>query len=162
MSSTGSRNGWVIIATFVIAMMLTLLPLPYALEVVRPEWLTLVLIYWCLAIPERIGVTVGWSVGITLDVACGGLLGEHALGLALIAFIVVKLHKRIRLFSIWQQAIIVMLLTMLAQLLTVWISGAINQPSGGLLGWLACFSTLLFWPPLFMLLRRVRRFYRVR
>jgi len=162
MSTVGSRNGWVIIATFIIALMLTLLPLPYALEVVRPEWITLVLIYWCLAIPERVGVTVGWSVGIMLDVACGGLLGEHALELALIAFIVVKLHKRIRLFSIWQQAIIVMLLTMLAQLLTVWISGAINQPSGGLLGWLACLSTLLFWPPLFMLLRRIRRYYRVR
>lgn len=162
MSAIAPRNGWVIFATFVIALMLTWLPLPSALEVLRPEWVTLVLIYWCLAIPERIGVTVGWCVGIVLDVAGGALLGQHALALALIAFIVIKLHKRIRLFPIWQQAVIVMLLMMLAQLISVWVNGAIKQPTGGVLGWLPCLSALLFWPPLFMLLRRIRRFYRVR
>lgn len=162
MSNSSSRNGWVIVATFIAALMLTMLPLPHLLELIRPEWVTLVLIYWCLAIPERIGVTVGWMTGIILDVAGGGLLGQHALTLALIAFIVVQLHKRIRLFPIWQQAVTVMLLVMFAQLITTWINGVVDQPGGGMTSWLPSITSLLIWPPLYLLLRRLRRFYRVR
>ncbi len=161
-NTMSSRNTWVVVITLLIALILTLLPLPHLLEVIRPEFLTLVLIYWCLAIPERIGVTVGWCVGIILDVTHGALLGQHALALALIAFVVVQLHKRIRLFPIWQQAITVMLMVMFSQLVSVWISGIIERPSGGLAGWLPVVSSMLIWPPLFLLLRRIRRFYRVR
>lgn len=162
MSQFSARNSWVIVVTFVIALMLTMVPLPHWLELLRPEWVTLVLIYWCLAIPERIGVTVGWIAGLVLDVAGGGLLGQHALALALTAFVVVRLHKRIRLFPIWQQAVTVMLLVLFVQLITGWINGIVNQPSGGLAAWLTCISSLLIWPALFLLLRRIRRFYRVR
>ncbi len=161
MSRRVTRNGWVVIATLLIALMLTLVPLPHILAVIRPDWVMLVLIYWCLALPERVSVTTGWVAGITLDVATGSLLGQHALEYALIAFIVVRLHKRIRLFPVWQQAVTVMLLATMAQLLTVWVSGLITQPTGGLLGWLPVISNLLIWPILFVFMRRIRRFYRV-
>ncbi len=162
MNAFSPHNGWVIIATFLAALILTLIPLPGWLELLRPEWVMIVLIYWCLAIPERVGVIVGWVAGITLDVATGSLLGQHALELALVAFIVVKLHKRIRLFPVWQQAVTVLLMALLSQLITVWVNGVIDRPTGGFTGWLPSMTTLLLWPPLFMLLRRIRRFYRVR
>ncbi len=162
MNSMAPHNSWVIIVTFIAALVLTLISLPSWLELLRPEWMTIVLVYWCLAIPERVGVIVGWVVGIILDVATGSLLGQNALELTLVAFLVLQFHKRIRLFPIWQQAITVMLLVLLTHLLTVWINGAINRPTGGLAGWLPAVTTLLMWPPLFMLLRRIRRFYRIR
>ncbi len=162
MNAFSPHNSWVIIATFLAALILMLMPLPHWLELWRPEWIMIVLIYWCLAIPERVGVIVGWVVGITLDVATGSLLGQHALELALVAFIVVKLHKRLRLFPVWQQAVTVLLLALLSQLISVWVNGVIGRPTGGLAGWLPSMTTLLLWPPLFLLLRRIRRFYRVR
>ncbi len=162
MNSMAPHNSWVIIATFIAALILTLMPLFGWLELLRPEWMTIVLVYWCLAIPERVGVIVGWSAGIILDVATGSLLGQNALELTLVAFMVIQFHKRIRLFPVWQQAITVMLLVLFTHLLTVWINGAIDRPTGGLVGWLPAITTLLLWPPLFMLLRRIRRFYRIR
>ena len=56
-----------------VALMLTLVPLPLWAEVLRPEWVTLVLIYWCIALPQRIGVFTGWLAGLMLDVARGAL-----------------------------------------------------------------------------------------
>jgi len=159
--AVGHHNGWVIIATFILALMLTFFPLPTWLAMLRPEWVVLVLIYWCLALPERVGVGVGWLAGLTLDVARGALLGQYAVGLALVAFLVMQLHKRIRLFPVWQQAISVMLLVMLTHLLAVWVSGITGHPGRGLLGWLPSFTSLLVWPLVLIALRGVRRYYRV-
>ncbi len=81
-----SRNGGiVIILTLLMALILTILPLPDWAQMLRPQWYTLVLIYWVLALPLRVGVGIGWLVGIQVDVMTGTLLGQHALSLALIA-----------------------------------------------------------------------------
>ena len=50
----------VIATTFVIALLLTALPMPESAAIWRPAWVALVLIYWCMAVPERVGVAVGW------------------------------------------------------------------------------------------------------
>ena len=68
--------------SFVVSLMLTALPMPEWASLWRPAWVALVLIYWCMALPARSGVLVGWSVGLLLDVMTGTLLGQHALALA--------------------------------------------------------------------------------
>ena len=110
----------IVIPTLIVALMLNMWPLPEWLEHARPEWVVLVLIYWALAMPEQIGVTVAWFVGLILDVTQGAIIGQHAVGLVLVIFVVNTQYQRIRVFSLAQQALVVMLLLLIKQ---VWCFG---------------------------------------
>ena len=79
-----------ILASFVAAMVLTIVPLPGAIRLLRPDWVALVLVYWCMALPVRIGVGSGWVLGLFLDVLYGSLLGEQALAKALLAYLTLR------------------------------------------------------------------------
>ena len=101
-SGTGSLF---IFASFIIALMAVMIPLPDFLSLFRPELVTILLIYWCIEAPDRVGVGYGWVTGLMLDVVQGALLGQHAFALALVAWITVKLHQRIRVYPKGQQAL---------------------------------------------------------
>lgn len=155
------RGGWVITATFVVGLMLTMLPLPDWAEPYRPEWITMILIYWCLALPNRIGVGVGWIMGLFLDVVRGAVLGQHALALALTAFLALHLHQRVRLYPVWQQALTVLMLVAFAQMLVLWIKGVIGQSPESWLYWAPSLVSMVLWPWVFLILRDVRRKFQV-
>ncbi|HIP52605.1 MAG TPA: rod shape-determining protein MreD, partial [Chromatiales bacterium] len=127
----------------------------------RPQWATLSLIYWCLALPQRVGVFTGWALGIALDVLTGTLLGQHALGLAVVAYLALKLHQRIRVFPIWQQAAIVFVLLLVERLFSLWVMGAVHLPPPPLWYWVPPFIGMLLWPWIFAILRAVRQHYHV-
>ena len=155
------RRGWVVVATFIVALMLDIVPLPDWLVAFRPEWSAIVLIYWCLALPQRVGVGIGWFVGLVVDVLRGALLGQHALGYAVMAYLALKLHRRIRVFPLWQQALTVMVFIALHQLLVLWVLGIIGQSRGTFSYWLPSISSALLWPWMFAGLRGVRRRFHV-
>ena len=54
----------VILVTFIVALGLTIMPLPDALELVRPEWIIMVLVYWVMALPNRVGVGIACLVSM--------------------------------------------------------------------------------------------------
>jgi rod shape-determining protein MreD len=162
MSMSEHRGGGVIVVSFVAALMLTIVPLPNTASLLRPEWVALVLIYWCLALPTRVGVGVGWISGLVLDVARGTLLGQHALALSLVAFIALSLHQRVRVFPLWQQAVIVLLLVVLQQLLVVWVRGITGHAPDLWLYLLPAVTSMVIWPWLFILLRYTRRHFQVK
>ena len=162
MAAHNHHGGWVIVASFAIALMLVALPLPGWAQTLRPEWVVLVLIYWCLAIPQRFGIGLSWLAGLFVDVMTGTLLGQHALAYAVVAYVVLKLHQRIRVFPVWQQALLVFVLVLLAQLLTLWIKGAIDRVPDSWTYWLPSVTSTLLWPWVFMLMRDIRRRFRVR
>lgn len=147
----------VIGGTFFVAIVLAIMPVPGWAEAIRPDWVALVLLFWCLATPDRVGVGVGWLVGLILDVLYGSLLGQHAAALALIAFIMLKLHLQVRMFPRWQQGVIVLILVAISHLLVLWVRGATNQAPSTLAYWLPSVVSALVWPFLFPLLRELRR-----
>lgn len=155
------QNGWAIITSFVAALMLTMLPLPDWAEPARPEWVAMVLIYWCMALPTRVGIGIGWLMGLLVDVTRGALLGQHALALALVAYITLTLHQRLRVYPLWQQSLVVLMLVALAQLLVLWVRGVIGQSPGSWGYWLPSVTSMLLWPWMFLILRDVRRHFRV-
>jgi rod shape-determining protein MreD len=161
-SRASHQGGWLIVASFALAYVLTLVPLPEVLERARPEWVALVLIYWCMAVPERVGVGTGWVAGLIQDAIQSTLLGQHALTYALLAYLTLKLHQRIRVYPVWQQAISVMVLLLLAQTILLWVNGVIGRPSLGWEGWLTALTGTLLWPVLFVSMREFRRNFNVR
>jgi len=161
MSLTKHRRGWVITISFIFALILTMLPLPGAIEIFRPEWVTLTLIYWCMALPTRVGVGIGFTLGLFLDVIRDTLLGQYALALTLIAFITLHLHQRVRVFPLWQQAVSIFILVMLESVVVLWVKGIIGE-SVSFWSLLATAATsMIAWPFVYVVLRHVRRTYQV-
>ena len=156
------QGGNIIIVTFIAALMLTIIPLPDSIETARPEWVALVLIYWCMALPDRIGVGYGWFAGLLLDVLKGSLLGQHALALAVVAYLTLKLHQRLRVFPPWQQAMVVLVMLVFLQVLILWFDGIIGLPVKNWQYWLASLTGMLLWPGMFLMLRELRRTFKVK
>ncbi len=161
MSLARHRGGGFIITSFLVALALTIVPLPDSLRLLRPEWISLVLIYWCMALPGRVGIGVGWFTGLLLDVSRDALLGQYALALAVVAFLTLHLHQRLRVFPLWQQALTVFVLVMLESLLVMWVKGLTGQAPAFWKMLLPAISSMLVWPPVYLLLRHLRRTYQV-
>lgn len=154
--SIWSRGGLFVVSTFVVALFLSIVPMPSWANEYRPQWVTLILIYWCLMRPTVIGVFSGFLLGITQDLVAGALLGENALSLSVVAYLAGELHRRIRAFPLWQQAVAVWLLLLIERLLSLWVLGATGQPTPTLAYWLPTLIGLLLWPWLSLLLDRLR------
>ncbi len=152
-----AQGSEIIALSFIGALALTVFPLPDWLAVARPEWVALVLIYWSMALPSRVGVGIAWGLGLMLDVLRVGLLGQNALTLCLIAYITLKLYQRLRVFPLWQQALSVFILVSLSQMLNLWVKGITGQSIDLWTYWLPSFSSMLAWPLVFVSLRALRR-----
>lgn len=156
-----SRGGWAIVASFIVAFMLTALPLPDWAAPWRPAWVALVLAYWCLALPQRIGVLIAWLVGLLLDVMHGSLLGQHAFGLAIVAYIVVIYHQQIRVYPFFRQALVMGSLIFVYTAAMLLVYNFIGSMQYGYQYLLAAITSALIWPWIFIVLRDYRRKTRV-
>lgn len=162
MNSPRRQGGWVILASFLFAYLLTVIALPQSIETLRPDWVALVLIYWCMALPQRVGVGIGWLAGLGQDALQSTLLGQHALAYAVLAFLMIKLHQRIRVFPLWQQALTVLMLLLLTRIILWWVGGFIGRAPEGVDYWLAAVSGTILWPAIFVLMREFRQGFSVR
>lgn len=156
-----AHRTWVIWLTFLFALMLSTLPMPESLEWGRPEWVALTLIYWVVALPHRVGPWSAWFLGLLMDILLGSVLGVHALSLAIVAYLAQQLHRRIRMFPLWQQAFLVLVLVGIHQMLQHWAQTLTGASMGSLLFLLPSLVSCFLWPWIFVVLRGVRRALRV-
>lgn len=155
------QGNTIIIASFVIAIMLTTLPIPDWANSWRPAWVPIVLIYWCMAVPERVGIAVAFVLGLLLDVMHSNVLGQNALGLVIIAYITLQSYQRMRVFPLAQQAVIVCFFLLLYELIMLLITNYIGSQAGGWTYWMPAVTSMLIWPWLFIILRDIRRKYHI-
>lgn len=153
MIAARSRNNWVIWASLGLALLLSVATLPKFMEIGRPLWLALFLTYWVLALPQRVGMTTAWCIGLLADVLNGTLLGQNALILTLITFLVLSLHQRLRMFPMWQQSMVLMVVFGLAQLLHLWLNALTGSRPPTLAFVLPALVSALLWPWVCTLLR---------
>ncbi|MGX5173532.1 rod shape-determining protein MreD [Aliikangiella sp. IMCC44653] len=152
-----SKGGFVIIMTFAVALLMDAMPLPSMIDVIMPDWVVVVLIYWVMALPNRIGVVSGWILGLFVDVLNGSLFGINALSLAVVAFLIQALYHRLRLFPRWKQALNVAVIVGIHRLIVFNLNGLVEPVSFQLSYWLPLFGAMVFWPWVFILLRDIRR-----
>ena len=140
-------------ASLIGGLILTIVPLPDAINAWRPAWLAMLVLYWTLHRPERFGLLGAWVVGIAMDTLTGTLLGQHALALMFIAFINLKLHLRIRVFPKGQQALAILMLILVYEFLLFWVDGVAGLSTRGMARWLPVLSSTALWLPLAALLK---------
>lgn len=141
-----SRDARFVTISTIVAFMLVVMPLPEWLEPFRPDWVTLIMIYWVMMLPSHVGVVIAWMMGILLDVAHGALMGEHALGLVLVAWFVFMQHQRMRVASLLQQALVIFFLLLSKQLIVLWVNGIIGRAPDTLFYFAPSFLGALLWP----------------
>lgn len=157
-----AHNGVIILFTLLIALMASIMPMPLSVDAFRPDWVLIVLMYWCMALPGRVNIITAWVMGFIMDVLLGSVLGVHAAAMAISIYIVVGNHQKIRNFSIWQQALIIGVLAALYHLVVFWLQRFLIDVVFLPNYLYPVITTIVLWPWLFYLLRKVRRSFSIK
>jgi rod shape-determining protein MreD len=147
----------VIHISLVVALILMILPLPDWAQMYRPNWMALALIYWSMALPQRVGLWFAFFSGIVLDTSLGTLLGQHTLALVIVVYFNLNFYQRIRVLALAQQAIYVFALLLINQVVVAWVEGTLGRPTPILAYFGAPLIGMLIWPWVFVILRDIRR-----
>lgn len=150
------RRPWLLPASVFVALLLGLLPLPAMLQPLRPYWLALVLAYWLLEDHERIGLGLAFFIGVLADLAFGSLLGEQALRLTVMTFILQRFRPQLRFFPTAQQALAIGGLLFNDLIIVTVVHMVFGQPVRGWAQWWTPLIGAVLWPPLFVLLDGLR------
>ena len=136
---------------------LTIVQLPVWMFYFRPDWIALIVVYWVLALPNRLGVMFGFMHGLLLDLLLIKLLGLNALGLSILAFTVSRTYMQMRMFPIWQQALLVGFLIAVMKLIVAWIATWISDFQITHFYFYSILADIIVWPFLYIILRDIRR-----
>jgi rod shape-determining protein MreD len=144
---------WMVFSGF-IALFLSVLPLPGWLDVVRPAFLVLAVLYFSITVPRAGGLALGFLAGVALDVFQGAVLGQHALALTLVTYIAVREHQKIRSKPAFQQSLIVFFALIAYEFVVFAIDGWTGHPITNPLRWVHTLTGALIWPIAIALLER--------
>ncbi|NMP31940.1 rod shape-determining protein MreD [Thalassotalea sp. M1531] len=156
-----ANNGIIIVLSLLLAVIASIMPMPLDVDAFRPDWVLIVLIYWSLALPSRVNVVTAWVTGFILDVLLGSTLGVHAAAMALSVYIAAVNFQKIRNFSLWQQALIVGVLAALYHLLVFWMQRLLTDVVFLPSYLYPVLTSIVLWPWVFLLLRKVRRHFKI-
>jgi rod shape-determining protein MreD len=145
-----------IASSVLFALFLNALPWEGIWLVLRPDFVAVVMLYWCTHKPHRLGIGLSWAVGILSDVNDASLFGQHALSYTVLAFGGVVLSRRIRMFDLREQTTQVFLIL----LATYSVYAVVNWQVNGQLAWsyfLGCLTSTMLWIPVSSLFQSVRQ-----
>lgn len=145
-----------LILSVLLALVLGLLPLPDWLSPYRPFWIGLVLAYWTLEAPTRVGLGVAFLAGLGGDLVFGTVLGEHALRLTILVFLLQRFRARLRFFPLSQQALAILALLLNDRVVVVLIRIFTGEGLPAAAFWVSPIIGMLIWPWMFLLLDDIR------
>jgi len=140
-----------------VALLLNMLPWSGAWLWIKPDFVALVVLYWCVEQPRRVGFIAAWVLGLFMDVADGTLLGQHALAYSILAYAGIVLHRRVRMFSGTPQVFHVVLLLLMNDLIVLCIRVIAGADFPGFQYFIGSFIAGALWLPLGALLKLPQR-----
>lgn len=147
----------VLVFIFVIAFVLEIMPWPVDLQGLRPTWVVLVLIYWALALPDKVSVGTAFLAGIVWDLILGSILGIHALVLSIAIYFVAKYHLILRNLSLWLQSLLVMAYIAIIRFFIFFIELVLHSAEFNTQEIIGAIISGILWPWIFLLMRHIRR-----
>jgi rod shape-determining protein MreD len=148
---------WFVALTLFAALFGNLLPLAGPALVLRPDFLAVTLLYWCIQAPRYVGVGTAWLMGLLMDVGDGTLLGQHALAYAVLAYAAEYFRRRVLRFPLWQQAVQVAVLLAFCAALVLFVRVFGGAPMPRFTYFASPLVGALLWPLLSMLLQLPQR-----
>lgn len=147
----------VLVAIFVVAFVLEIMPWPADFKGFRPTWVVLVLIYWALALPNKVSVGTAFVAGIVWDLILGSILGVHALVLSIGIYFVAKYHLILRNLSLWLQSLLVIVYIILIRFMIFFIEWVLHSAEFNGQELIGALISGILWPWIFLLMRHIRR-----
>jgi rod shape-determining protein MreD len=135
-----------ILTTSIIGLVLSVAPLPTWLSIVRPAFLVLTVLYWSIMIPRAGGLLLAFIGGIAIDVFQGSLLGEHALALAFVSYLGIRLNLLVRAKPLFEQSLFVFAALMVYEFLLWVVDGWSGHPLSTPARWVHTLTGGLIWP----------------
>jgi rod shape-determining protein MreD len=135
-----------ILAVTLAALLASVLPLPGWLELLRPDFVALTVLWFTLLSPRLTGLFYAWGAGLALDAFKGVLLGQHALAFIVIAYVASKLRLQVRAFPPLQQTAVILALLWLNEFIVFWIDGVAGHPVTDWRRWLSVPVGAALWP----------------
>jgi len=158
------KNQLLIFLTLFIALYVDSYMFSSGFQIWKPTFVLLTLIYWNMALPDRIGIMAALSFGIFVDLIEGSLLGLHGTLFVLITYVCQRFFYQFRVSPLWQQSFILFFLFILYKQVFALDFMNTNQALTNLSDMSYFMNSLLFalfsafiWPPLFLTLRYYRR-----
>lgn len=150
-----------ILLTFFAALFLALLPMPEWAVWGRPAWVLLVLIFWTLAVPTRVNVGMAWVMGLLIDILNGSMLGEHALAMTMVIYLVYQSRMRVNMYPLLQQGLSVFIFVIFYQFILYCIEGFMGAAPLSRWYWLSSLTSMLLWPWFYVLMHDYRKWVRI-
>jgi rod shape-determining protein MreD len=150
-----------ILVSIIIGIILQIIPMPPPIDLYRPDWLLLILVYWSMALPNRVSVGSAAIAGLILDILYGTALGVHSFALAIPIYLVSANYQRLRNYSMIQQAVMILVLCLLYHITVYWLQYWLTGIEFSWIFLRPAITSILLWPWLFWLLRKFRRNLRV-
>lgn len=141
---------WFIYLSMLIALGLTYMPTGRLPGV--PDWVALVLAFWCVREPNRVGLGAGFVLGLLVDIGHGAALGQHALAYVVLCFVASSVSRRLLWFDLWRQAPHMLPLLLFAQSIMVVVRLLSGAEFPGWWYFVSSFTTALLWAPVGILL----------
>jgi rod shape-determining protein MreD len=145
---------WAVTLTLLLALIAQVIPLPNWLELVRPSFIALVIVYWSVFAPHAGGIFAAWVAGLALDVFMGEVLAQNALAIALVAYIAMSLHQRLRNQTLIQQSLFVFAVLTLNEFVVWGIEGWSGHAVATPWRWIQPMIGAMLWPFIAMLVGR--------
>jgi rod shape-determining protein MreD len=146
-----------IVFSLMAAALLNLLPWSGWALWFRPDFVALVLLYWCIEHPRRVGFMSAFVLGLLMDVGEGALFGQHALAYTLLAFAGIVLHRRVRMFTLTPQIVHVIPLLLLTDLIILAVRSLAGADFPGYRYFIGSFVGGALWPLVSVLLKLPQR-----
>jgi len=132
--------------TVVLALVLSISWFPVGWFAFRPEWLGLIVFYWTFRAPAQFGIVMAWCLGLLLDILESTPLGVNAMAMALIAFLVLTVHHRLRMYPLPQQCLMVFLLVGINQMLVHFVKQLFGADTPGFSYLWPALTSAVAWP----------------
>jgi len=146
-----------IVITLIAALLANLLPWSGAALWVKPDFVALLVLYWCIEQPRKFGFIAPWLLGLFMDVADGTLFGQHALSYSMLAYAGIVLHRRVLGFTGTAQVAHVVILLLMNDLIVLAVRALAGADFPGFQYFIGSFVAGALWPPLSVLLKLPQR-----
>jgi len=150
------RPGFIVL-TLIAALLLNLLPWSGVWLWIKPDFVALTVLYWCIEQPRKIGFVAAWLLGLFMDVADGTLFGQHALAYTILAYAGIVLHRRVRMFALTPQVLHVIPLLLMNDLIVLAVRTLAGADFPGMHYFIGSFVAGALWPVVGVLLKLPQR-----
>ena len=150
------KPGFIFI-TLIVALLINFLPWSGWALWLRPDFVALIVLYWSIEEPRKLGFLAAWCLGLLMDVAEGSLLGQHALAYSILAYVGIALHRRVQRFSMAPQVMHVIPLLLFTDLVALLVRTLAGAELPGYAYFLGSITGSALWPALSYLLKLPQR-----